>query len=438
MKDHLNTLTQTRSGRSRRHFLQLSGGCLIAGGMLPAIADAAESSEEDRVRGLLYGGVLGDAIGGPVEFQTNPQIDSVLTRTRLWDRTKTVDAESLRELAESLPLLSYDVLRPGAEPYGQWTPKAPAGTVTDDTRHKVVLMRMLRRAAGDLGKICGSETLAEEYLRFTPIEGQRPNTELAILNEEGFREYVYAARWLLGERDLSLAKPVERLWAGIDTCAGQMLLPPLAALYPGRPDDAYRAAFALDFVDAPGAKDIAAALVAGLAEVLVDRRNEEPVRERWQRLLQTMRTTDPYGFEGVPFAGRPLNTWLNLAASLVEEASGRPSRLFELLESKGRPVYWWDAHFTILVPIAVLQFCDFNPLAAMHLILDFGHDTDSYAQVLGAMAGAVHGKGIFPESMCRTVHSQFKLDYGEDLDEWTETVAAINRQSTNGRKLISY
>lgn len=80
---------------------------------------------------------------------------------------------------------------------------------------------------GDLAQTCGPNTLAEEYLRFTPIEGQQPNAELATLNEEGFREYVYAARWLLGERDLSVAKPVERLWAGIDTCAGQMLLPPL-------------------------------------------------------------------------------------------------------------------------------------------------------------------------------------------------------------------
>ncbi len=32
-------------------------------------------------------------------------------------------------------------------PYGPWPARAPAGTVTDDTRHKIVLMRALRSAA---------------------------------------------------------------------------------------------------------------------------------------------------------------------------------------------------------------------------------------------------------------------------------------------------
>ena len=70
----------------------------------------------------------------------------------------------------------------------------------------------------------------------------------------------------------------------------------------------------------------------------------------------------------------------------------------EILEKEGRPVYWWDAHFIITSALAFLHLCQFEPLAAMHLSLDFGHDTDSVAQTIGAFAGAVHGTEIFPRA----------------------------------------
>ena len=44
--------------------------------------------------------------------------------------------------------------------------------------------------------------------------------------------------------------PVERLWAGISNCSGQMALPPIAAIFPGSPERAYRETFAVDFIDA--------------------------------------------------------------------------------------------------------------------------------------------------------------------------------------------
>jgi ADP-ribosylglycohydrolase len=60
----------------------------------------------------------------------------------------------------------------------------------------------------------------------------------------------------------------------------------------------------------------------------------------------------------------------------------------------------------------------------MHLILDFGHDTDSYAQVLGAMVGAVHGPDIFPASMRDNVETSLKSDYHESIDDWIDTISA--------------
>ena len=58
---------------------------------------------------------------------------------------------------------------------------------------------------------------------------------------------------------------------------------------------------------------------------------------------------------------------------------------------------------------AVAELADYHPMASMQLILEFGHDTDSYAQVLGAILGALHGKEVFPEEMRRTVNRDRKI-----------------------------
>ena len=430
-----------RANVSRRRFILGT----IAGGIgLPWLSSVftfghkrvISNFTQARYRGLIYGGVLGDALGGPVEFQEGPQVDAVLPCLRKWPLDRRIDVATIESLAATLPLLDFAKLRPGAEPYGQWTKESPAGTSTDDTRHKIVLMRMLKRLLTGTPAPCDAQSLANEYLRFHPIDGVPPNAELAALCDEGFREYRFAAQWLLGKRDLKIAKPIERLWSGIDNCSGQMLLTPLSAVYAGHPLEAYQAAYALDFVDAPGARDMAASLVAGLAAVLVDAHPGETSPQRWQRLFETMRQTDPYELTQVPFAGRPLHRWLDLSDQLVEQANGIPRRLFELLETEGKPVYWWDAHFTLLVPITILKFCNYNSLAALHIILDFRHDTDSYAQVLGAMAGAVCGDSLFSVSMMQTIKNRLSVDHGEDLEDWCHTVQQLHTQYNAGQTIV--
>jgi ADP-ribosylglycohydrolase len=421
--------THARSSRpSRRQFLAASS--LAASGFhaahaLPSLTDEPAPVGDD-VLGLVIGGVLGDALGGPVEFQSGPLVDDVMLGTRRWPPDRRLTNDDLVEWSHSLTLHSYDKLRPGAEPYGQWQSNAPAGTVTDDTRHKIILMRTLRVAAVEKRRPTAND-LAQQFLDFVPHPGRATSPELAALNDEGFREYRYAARWLLGERDLRVARPLERLWAGVPNCSGQMLLTPLAGAFPGNPEAAYRAAFELDFIDGPGARDMAAALVAGLAAVLGPEAQSLSAPDQWSLLLQTMRATDPFGYAEVPFAGRPLHIWMDAAETFAREADGRPSALFARLETDGRPTYYWDAHYTLLVPLAILHFCRFQPLAALNLTLDFGHDTDSYAHVLAAMAGAVHGASLFPESMRTTVTSRLAEDYGEDLNTWPDTLRALQR-----------
>jgi len=378
----------------------------------------------DRIYGMLIGSFIGDAAGGPVEFAAAEVVTDVMPNARAWPDSQKLNNDHLLYLADSFPLLSYEVLRPDAAPYGPWKTNAPTGTITDDSRMKIILMRAIQRSVNDQEGTLTQADIAREILRFQPRTDEAPDDILEALITEGMAEYRLASRWLLGERNEAVALPVERLWGGVANCSGQMMLPPLAALFSGKPEQAYRLTYALDFIDTPKARDMCAALNAGLAAALSSDLNNSSPRERWTALMDAMTITDPFRYRDIRYVGRPLHRWLNLARSLAADAKGSPAALYHLLETKGSPVYWWDAHFTLLVPLAMLYLCNFNALAAMHLCLDFGHDTDSYAQVLGAMAGAVHGSTLFAAAHQEAVAVRLKADFGEDLQRWSQTLSA--------------
>ncbi len=407
----------------RRRFLSLAIGWLGFGRSASWGREVAADASTVRAHalGLLYGSVLGDALGGPIEF-LDADTTTGLCGARRWPDDRRLTPDIRGTLASTIPLLDYARLRPDPAPYGPWRRSARPGTITDDTRHKIVLLRALRRSL-EAHRSLTAEDIALGFLEFRP-EGMDA-ASIETLVEEGLREYRLAARWILGERDRSVARPVERLWGGVDNCSGQMMFPPLAIAWAGMPVRAYEQTFALDFIDTPMAKDITAAIVAGLSAVVGTESLDLSPEQRWRLLLDTMRRTDPYGFGQVPFAGRQLDRWMDAAERFARASDGRPKRLYHLLETEGQPTYWWDAHFTLLVPLSMLHLTNFDPLAALHLTLDFGHDTDSYAQLLGAWIGAVHGVDLFPDRWKRAVDAGLQRDYSERIEEWVHRLEQV-------------
>lgn len=409
----------------RRHFHQL----LVASGTALAVkptwaTPSKELSTSDRVRGMLIGSMIGDAAGGPVEFGEYEKVRGILADTRAWKSDRRIDASELSKLADGFPLADYADVRPEPASYGPWTTNAPAGTVTDDTRHKFVMLDTLRQLRDNPQQSLTSRDLAKAYINYANRPFLSENATWAKLNEECFREFCYAAHWVLGERDLRKARPPARQWSGVATCAGQMTLLPIAGIFPGNPTAAYRAAYSVGFIDNGPGKDLNAALVAGLATAIAPTENTQ-ADSQWNNVIKTIRETDPLGYSQVKFVGRPLHKWLDLAHSIAEKADGQPTRLFAMLEKDAEPVYWWDAHFIIVCAFSILRFCKYNPLAAMHLVLDFGHDTDSAAQVIGAFAGAIHGPAVFPAKMRDTVLERVSADYHEDLDEMVNLLLVL-------------
>jgi len=389
--------------------------------------NAAYDSHRSRTHGMLIGSLIGDAAGGPVEFKSNDELKRWLPDLRSWSAERF--RESLRDgtLAKKFEILPYKGIRNEIAPYGPWEKEAEAGTITDDSRHKMILLNCLRELGNGSvrGKVTESD-LAKAYINYAAAQATRDRKDYERLSNESLNEYVAVAKWILGERDLNTAKPPQRLWAGIATCSGQMTLLPIAAVYPGDPGSAYRASYSLGFVDVGPGKDINSALVAGLAQAIGSKETEKA--KRWDEVLEAMRKTDPYGYAAVPFAGRPTAEWIEFALKAAERANGEPGELYRILEKEGRAKYYWDAHFTFAVSIACLKFTEFQPLEAITVSLAFGHDTDSAAQVIGALVGAVNGPDVFPPATRDRVAKRLKDDYDESVEEWTSLLWKLSNR----------
>ena len=372
----------------------------------------------------MIGSLIGDAVGGPIEFLTEDRLPAELPSVRRWPSGKKLDRVEKQKIANSLTMWSYEELRPDPAAFGPWKTKASAGTITDDSRHKVILMRALRRSLSDFKERpepFTRVTLAREYLN--PLEQLSGDlSEARSLDREGFAPYRSAAAWWCRTENASQPFPPERLWAGVPNCSGQMALLPLSGAFPGNPLGAYQATFAVDFMDSQHSVDFVAAINSGIAEIISTKHDQSTPTQRMETLFDTMRSVDPYRYSEIPFTSRPMTQWMDRAIDWARQADGEPKSLFHRLETEGRPIRWWDDHFTFVVPLSVLHLCPDNPLAAMQLVLDFGHDTDSYAQLLGAWIGAIFGESIFPPEMRERVTQQLRVDFDESVDQWCQTL----------------
>ncbi|MCG8372860.1 MAG: ADP-ribosylglycohydrolase family protein, partial [Balneolales bacterium] len=157
----------------------------------------AQPSLDDKIYGLLIGSAIGDASGGPTEFAAPER--------SFWTTTdQKITSEGLEELGALFKLSDYPRT---IEPFGVWDHEPPAGTITDDTRFKMIFFDALEASEGKITK----KDLARATLDFG---NQLPEKYHAIY-EEWMTEIGFASRWVLGERDN--AYPTERIWGGVPT-----------------------------------------------------------------------------------------------------------------------------------------------------------------------------------------------------------------------------
>jgi ADP-ribosylglycohydrolase len=411
-------------------FLLIAFTALLADCTASAQKSDSTNFVADKVRGLFYGTLFGDALGGPIEFQGHPEIQATPNPPKLWKEGELMNEEEKKNAINRLYLREYKYLRPVPEPYAHWSSLAAPGTVTDDSRHKIILMHMLREAVKNKLHHFTPVNMANAYRDWPVSESIQKRPGYDTLCKQWLQESDYAINWLLGNRNLGQAYPLERLWNALPTCYGQMTLPPLAALYPGKPIEAYMQAYEIAYFDNGFAKDMNAALVAALSVALTIDANKKNHKEIWQQIKQTIKQTDPFNYSMVPWSDRATSKWLDLADQFAADAKGSPYALFQRLEKELLYDVKWEAHVPFVVMFSCLHICDYEPLAALQLSIEWGWDHDSYAQLLGAFIGAIYGTEIFKKEWKETISLRLKADYNEDIEEWVRVTENLRKLQT--------
>ncbi|MBN8248803.1 MAG: ADP-ribosylglycohydrolase family protein [Verrucomicrobia bacterium] len=402
---------------NRRSFCQATGSAMLLLGGSAAEATLTAPSLDSRICGLLSGSALGDALGGPIEFQEAEAIQKLPDPPRRWQAGERLNGPARTATAARLRFRDYAPLRVAPESYGQWNTRSTAGTVTDDTRHKLVLLQALRTAETGNRWPLRVPDLARAYLDWHRQPAVARHGEYTVLCADWLEEWNLAARWILGERDPARARPPECLWQGLPTCCGQMTSLPLAALYPGRPEAAYRAAWHLGFFDNGWGRDLNAAIVAGLSEALVVPVDPGHPATAWQRIFNTLRTTDPLGYRRIRWTQRAVDRWLDYALRTADQADRCPAQMFQQWDREFQQNAKWEAQIPWVVMVGCLHVADYDPLAALQLTQEWGWDTDSYSQLLGAFLGALYGPELFPSDWLRKVSAGLLSDFGVALDQ---------------------
>jgi ADP-ribosylglycohydrolase len=388
----------------------------------------AQTNTSNKIAGLLYGTFIGDALGGPIEFWDHASIQATPNPPKLWKEGELITADEIEKAAERIHFREYKYLRPLPEPYGHWTSNAAPGTVTDDSRHKFILMHCLRKAAARNKFPVVDKDLAKAYRDWSKSKMITTHSGYDTLVQQWLGESFKTINWVLGDRKIGIAYPPERLWNALPTCYGQMSLTPLAAIYAGDTVNAYLNTYSLAWFENGFAKDMIAALNAGLAKALTLNATTSSNEELWTEVLGAIKNTDPYAYAQVPWSERAVHRWLRVVDTLVQKAQGSPYTLFQLLEKEFEYTVKWEAQVPFVVIFCCVKICNYNPLAALQLSIEWGWDHDSYAQLLGAFVGAIYGPDIFKDELKNTVAKRLYLDYDENIDEWVTTLVKLQQQ----------
>ena len=352
--------------------------------------DLADTPLGDKMRGCLYGGAIGDALGAPAEWRTPDEI-----RARYGAITEFVEP--------------WD----GPSDIGKGD-----GRYTDDT-HMVQLLGQLYVATGDhldpFRFAAGIVPLVADEPRWVAEYGR----EMLLVDR-----LFYPEKWLLMRLRLANADPRLGGVGNMVNCGAAMYAAPVGIVNAGDPRAAYReavevfAAHQTSYgLEAAGvmAACVAAAFSPGatvdtivavalthakdgthgaIAAVTARARVFSDWREAIGPLREAMRPFDGSAEDGVRDRGNGTDDW-------------QPSRLRSIEE----------------VPLA-LGFLVVSGGAFLPSVLggaNYGRDNDSIAGMAGAISGALHGARVIPPEWIARIDSANRIS----LDPLARDLAAL-------------
>ncbi|MBA2666048.1 MAG: ADP-ribosylglycohydrolase family protein [Trueperaceae bacterium] len=320
---------------------------------------------EARFLGSVIGGAVGDALGGPVEGLDFTEIDA---------RYGWVD-----------DLLPYE--------------KAPSehahftnhpGSVTDDTRLHAILVGAILDADGDV--VAGDLTRA-----LVTYERDHGDTLSRSFVEEYVLKGLYRGRKLA--------------FGGQPTNGAVMGNGAIGLLHAADPGAAFAVAYELAFVTDGYAKESAGIGAAAVSAAMSPGATPLGIVDAALSAADRFRRDGPLWRQTIvehswaKFEGRPNHVLIETAVAAARR-NGDVRVLREALYPvlKVSPV-GSEAGQSVAVALAMLVATDGDYRASVLGAVNYGRDNDSYATIVGALAGALHGIEAVPAAWRDTVVS---------------------------------
>ncbi len=319
---------------------------------------------------MLLGSLYGDALGGPLEFSKRKKNS-----------------------------LYFQAYKKGKSPFAAWTDFAEPGSITDDSRHKIIFFNTIKKY-----KKISKSNIARSYIDYSKVKDK-----YFPLRKKWLNEYSQAASWVL---DLKTRhkKPPETLFNSVANVSGQMFFIPLAAFYPNQPLQTYLKCFESNWLDQSGAKDFNCMIIAGISSLLKE-------RSSMHDYIKTIKSIDPFKLNNSIYTKRKISFFLDQILTLVSKNySSRKNRkeLKRILNIQ----YGWEDHVAFSIVTFYLLKYPKHPQRAINEIIEFKWDTDTYLQLACAIIGAIHGKDFFPIKERNLLIQNLKKDYDLSFEDW--------------------
>lgn len=209
---------------------------------------------------------------------------------------------------------------------------------------------------------------------------------------------------------------LSKFYGGEVTCAGMLYSPMIGAFYPGRPVEAYDAAYRLSIFDLGYARDISAITGAMVAAAMLPNANQ-------QQVMSVLRDVDPQGYFKSRLVGRSAYRMLQEARAIVYSVRqiprstldtlhapypeqlpadtlfwGQMQQAFLQLDARNQdlPFHAGEIH---LVNLTALLLSDFDFEKALMFVINYGRDNDTTGAVTGAILGAYWGADKLPSHL---------------------------------------
>ena len=372
----------------------------------------------NKVKGMLVGSAIGDAMGAPTE---------------MWSRDYIQMEYGFVDHLDSM------VREPSPE--GTWLVNLPAGGTTDDTRWKKLTFQYLL-SLGDKPELDAkkfAQHLLQEYEQAVKALKNTPGTDPAAFEAQSRRmawlqEWAAVSRPFVAGKYLEYNDALSRFYGGEMVCAGLLYAPATGAFFPGDPMKAYQETFKTCIYDLGYARDLSALMAAMTAQAMAKDANPE-------KMLNVFRDIDPQGFFQSRLVGRSAYRVLREARQIVFEAQKlqwtdvdstkipkprflkvdalyltRMQKAFELLDAKNQDMPFHAGEITLQVLTAMI-FADFDFEKALSFLINFGRDNDTTGAVLGGVLGAYWGFDRLPGRLTEPVLRENKALLDTDLDQ---------------------